>query len=110
MTMVKSCARLYRPGAIPLACLLAIISLVACSQDKPKLVGDRRPVFTTPALQADDTAGLSPLRLAEPNRPTAWIGYGGQGDQAPQHLAWSGEWKPRWQAEIGSGSEKDRVL
>lgn len=102
--------RFYRVGAISLACLLAMTSLAGCSEDKPKLVGDRRPVFTTPALQADETAGLNPLQLADPTRPAAWMGYGGQGDQAPQHLAWSGQWTPRWQAAIGSGSQKDKVL
>jgi outer membrane protein assembly factor BamB len=69
------------------------------------------PRFYHPALQADETAGLNPTSagLSAPSRRLD-PGYGGQGDQAPQHLAWSGRWTPRWQADIGSGSQKDKVL
>ena len=106
--MVRMCInknfRIFAAG------LVLLLIPAGCADKNTKLEGDRRVVFSTPRLQADPTAGLTPLRLSEPLAKTSWVSYGGDGDQAPQHLAWGGNWNQAWETDIGTGASANRSL
>jgi outer membrane protein assembly factor BamB len=99
---------------IALACLLLVPVLSSCSwfeKTKIPLPGERVSVFAGRGeLESDKEAAGTQITLPAPVVNDSWPESGGFANYAMQHLAIGESPKVAWTADIGAGSNDERVL
>ncbi len=85
------------------------VSSLFGEKDKPPLPGTRVSVLagTDTTAATNDVASKEPVALPAQQENASWSQPGGSANNAPGHLAYSGDAKPLWTEDAGAGSNSD---